>query len=63
MDQELEHYWRGIDDKIWDIIYLLRLKWPDFNQYPSIEKIIVALNDAYKASGKAADLMERGHIK
>lgn len=62
MQQADEDFWRGIDDNILDIVALLRLRWPNFNSIPSIEAIIVPLNAAYKASGKAADLMDRGHI-
>jgi len=62
MQQADEDFWRGIDDNIQDILTLLRLRWPNFNSLPSIEAIIQPLNQAYKASGKAADLMDRGHL-
>ena len=63
MQQADEDYWRDIDDKIQDTIALLRLRFRNFNQLPSIERIILALNQAYRASGKAADLMDRGHLE
>jgi hypothetical protein len=62
MQQADEDFWRGIDDNIQDILTLLRLRWPNFNSVPCIEAIIQPLNQAYKASGKAADLMDRGHL-
>lgn len=63
MQQADEDYWRNIDDKIQDILSLLRLRWPNFNSVPVIEAVIQPLNAAYKASGKAADLMDRGHLE
>jgi hypothetical protein len=63
MQQADEDFWRRIDDEILDLVQLLRSRWPNFNSVPSIEAIIVPLNAAYKASGKAADLMDRGHLE
>jgi hypothetical protein len=63
MQQADEDFWRRIDEEILDLIQLLRSRWPNFNSVPSIEAIIVPLNTAYKASGKAADLMDRGHLE
>jgi hypothetical protein len=69
MQQADEQFWRRIDDDILDLLDLLRARWPNFNSVPSIdnsvpsiEAIIQPLNQAYKASGKAADLMDRGHL-
>ncbi len=63
MEQKDEAFWTRIDNDILDLIDLLRARWPNFNSVPSIEAIIEPLNKAYKASGKAADLMDRGHLK
>ena len=63
MQQPDEEFWRRIDDDILDLLDLLRARWPNFNSVPSIEAIIQPLNQAYKASGKAADLMDRGHLR
>jgi sulfur relay (sulfurtransferase) DsrC/TusE family protein len=63
MQQADEDFWRRIDDDILDLLDLLRARWRNFNQVPPIEKLIVSLNQAYKASGKAADLMDRGHLE
>ena len=63
MEQKDEAFWTRIDNDILDLIDLLRARWPNFNSVPSIEAIIVPLNQAYRASGKAADLMDRGHLK
>lgn len=52
-----------IDDKILDIIHLYRLMWPKFNSVPVVERVIVALNEAYKANGKLADAIDKGWIK
>jgi len=62
MESEDIQFWQDIDDKIQDIIYLIRLKYPKFNNTP-IEKVIVRLNDAYRASGKVADAIDKGWIK
>ena len=63
MQQADENFWRRIDDDIQDLITLLRARWPNFNSVPSIEAVIQPLNAAYKAAGKAADLMDRGHLE
>lgn len=63
MRQADEDFWRRIDEEILDLVQLLRSRWPNFNSIPSIEAIIVPLHTAYKASGKAADLMDRGHLE
>lgn len=63
MQQADEDFWRRIDDDILDLVDLLRARWTNFNQVPSIEKLIVLLYQAYNASAKAADLMDRGHLE
>jgi len=63
MDKKDEEFWLRIDNDILDLIQLLRSRWPRFNSIPSVEAIILPLNAAYKASGKAADLMDRGHLE
>jgi hypothetical protein len=62
MEQESIHFWQDIDDKIQDIIHLIRLKYPKFNGTP-IEKVVVRLSDAYKASGQVADAVDKGWIQ
>jgi hypothetical protein len=62
MQQADEQFWQRIDDDILDLIDLLRARWPNFNSVGSIDALIHHLNAAYKASGKAADLMDRGHL-
>ena len=62
MESENIQFWQDIDDKIQDIIYLIRLKYPRFNGTP-IEKVIVRLSDAYRASGQVADAIDKGWIK
>lgn len=52
-----------IDEKIQDLIQLYRLMWPNFNSVPVVEKVIVALNEAYSANGKLADAIDKGWIK
>jgi hypothetical protein len=61
MESKDIQFWQDIDDKIQDIIYLIRLKYPRFNNTP-IEKVIVRLNDAYRASGKVDDAIDKGWI-
>ena len=52
-----------IDEKIQDLIQLYRLLWPNFNSVPVVEKVIVALNEAYRANGKLADAIDKGWIE
>jgi len=53
----------GLDERILDIIDLLRLMWPNFNSVPPAEKVIHHLNEAYKANGKLADAIDKGWVK
>ena len=55
-------FWMDIDDKILDIIELIRLKYPTFNGTP-VEKVVVRLYDGYRASGNVADAIDKGWIK
>ena len=55
-------FWQDIDDKIYDIIQLIRLKYRKFNGTP-VEKVIVRLSDAYRASGNVCDAIDKGWIK
>ena len=52
-----------IDGKIQDLIQLYRLMWPNFNSHPVVERVIVALNEAYHANGKLADALDKGWIE
>ena len=62
MEQKTIDFWHDIDDKIQDIICLIRLKYPKFNGTP-IEKVIANLVDAYKASGQVSDAVDKGWIQ
>lgn len=62
MDKEGMPFWEEIDDRIEDIIYLIRLKYPKFNGTP-VEKVVVRLSDAYRASGQVCDAIDKGWIK
>ena len=55
-------FWESIDDRILDLIELIRAKHPRFNRTP-IEKVVVRLYDAYRASGKVADAIDKGWIQ
>ena len=55
-------FWASIDDRILDIIDLIRAKHTKFNGTP-IEKVVVKLYDAYRASGKVADAYDKGWIQ
>lgn len=62
MESENIQFWQDIDDRIDDMIQLIRLKYPKFNGTP-IEKVIVMLTDAYRASGQVCDAIDKGWIK
>ncbi len=62
MEPEDIAFWETIDDRILDLIDLIRAKHPRFNRTP-IEKVVVKLYDAYRASGKVADAIDKGWIK
>jgi len=55
-------FWEEIDDRIQDIIYLIRLKYPKFNGTP-VEKVVVRLSDAYLASGQVCYAIDNGWIQ
>ncbi len=62
MEQEIMHFWHEIDDKIQDLIQLIRSRHTRFNGTP-VEKVIVRLSDAYKASGQVADAIDKGWLQ
>lgn len=62
MESNDMQFWQDIDDKIYDIIQLIRLKYRKFNGTP-VEKVIVRLSDAYRASGNVCDAIDKGWIK
>jgi hypothetical protein len=37
--------------------------WPNFNSHPVVERVIVALNEAYRSNGKLADALDKGWIE
>ena len=41
----------------------LTSKWSNFNSIPMVDKIVANLHTAYKASGHAADAMDKGWIQ
>ena len=45
-----------------DIVQLIRLNYPIFNNTP-IEKVVYKLLDAYKASGQVSDAIDKGHLE
>ena len=55
-------FWMDIDDKILDLIDLIRAKYPKFTRTP-VEKVVVKLYDAYRSSGKVADAIDKGWTK
>jgi len=61
MTDEDMQFWEEIDERILDIIDLIRLKYRKFNGTP-VEKVIVSLNEAYKASGKVCDAIDKGWL-
>lgn len=62
MTQTDIQFWQDIDDRIQDIIYLIRLKHTKFNGTP-VEKVIVRLSDAYRASGQVSDAIDKGWLQ
>lgn len=54
-------FWEDIDDKILDLVQLIRARHAKFNGTP-VEKVIVTLLEAYKASGKVAGAIDRGWL-
>ena len=62
MEQEIMQFWHDIDDKIMDLIQLIRSIHPTFNDTP-VEKVIVRLFDAYRASGQVADAIDKGWLQ
>ena len=62
MEQEIMHFWQDIDDKIQDLIELIRCRHTKFNGTP-VEKVIVRLSDAYRASGQVADAIDKGWLQ
>lgn len=62
MREQDEALFRRIDDDLLDLIELLRARWPNFNSVGAIDKIIHHLIEALRASGKAGDLCDKGHL-
>ena len=59
---ELHDEWIDIGDKILDLVDLIRMLHPRFNNTP-IEKVVVLLSDAYKATGDVEESDERGWLR
>tara|TARA_R100000353_G_scaffold55580_1_gene44284 strand:+ start:466 stop:654 length:189 start_codon:yes stop_codon:yes gene_type:complete len=62
MEDPNMQFWIDIDDKILDLIDLIRAKYPKFTGTP-VEKVVVNLYDAYRASGKVADAIDKGWLQ
>jgi ribosome-interacting GTPase 1 len=54
-------FWEEIDSKIFDIIGVIRAKYPKFNGTP-VEKVIALLYDAYKSVGDVCDAIDKGWL-
>lgn len=63
MDSKSEQFWQTIDDHLLDAIQLIRARWSNFNSIPSVDKLVSRIYEAYRMSGVAADLEDRGHIE
>jgi hypothetical protein len=61
-NNESMEFWEQIDDKILDLIQLIRSRHTRFNGTP-VEKVILNLLEAYKASGKVAGAIDKGWIQ
>lgn len=49
-----------IDDEILKLIQKVRHIWPAFNSIGPVDKLVHHLNEAYKASAKVADMVDKG---
>lgn len=63
MNTESEQFWQTIDNYLLDAIQLIRARWSNFNNIPAVYNLVTTIYDAYRISGKASDLEDRGHIK
>ena len=52
-----------LEDKMLDMVELMRALFPNFNSIPPAEKVIVGLNQLYRDTGKLVDVMEKGLVK
>ena len=57
-----DDFWYDIDERIMDIIQLIRLNHPIFNNTP-IEKVVYHLVKAYKASGQVSAAIDTGWLQ
>ena len=61
MTDEDMRFWEDVDDKIYDIIHLIRAKYPKFSDTP-IQKVITSLLEAYNYSGSVARSVGKGWL-
>ena len=61
MEQHISDFWREIDEKILDLVQLIRSRHTKFNGTP-VEKVILQLLDAYKGSEKVLDAIDKGWL-
>lgn len=52
-----------IENRILDLVELMRALFPNFNSIPRAEKVIVGLNQLYKDTGKLADAIDKGWVE
>ena len=63
MDRQSEQFWQTIDDHLLDALQLIRARWTNFNSIPIVDKLVRQINEAYRSSGTAADMEDRGFIE
>jgi len=52
-----------LEDRILDMVELMRALFPNFNSIPPAEKVIIGLNQLYRDTGKLADAIDKGWIE
>jgi len=52
-----------VEDRILDLVELMRALFPNFNSIPRAEKVIVGLNQLYRDTGKLADAIDKGWVE
>jgi len=52
-----------LEDRILDMVELMRALFPNFNSIAPAEKVIVGLNQLYRDTGKLADAIDKGWIE
>lgn len=52
-----------IDSRIMELIELMRLMYPNFNDIPFAGMVVESLFAAYRANGKLADAIDKGWVE